>query len=320
MASYAVLGTRGRLRVQAVQEEMDMRRRQKGFTLIELLVVMAIIAILASIVVPNIVGWISRARMTRAQAEIKSIELSLAKMLTDAGRDNLMEFFRPVRVRELTGAPETGMFTPQAFAAARQLYTEALYALLREGRGALQADDPRLAPPLGVLKADVVKNLSQSYVDIGFDPWGNLYQIYPAPWPRSMGPNIFRVFAKSQGGAALPGARTGETEDRLNGYATLTNLDFLQTEYQENTVGYPAPRNPAVAFIYSYGANMASGQAIYNNEAVLNATNFNPQTDMYPDGTTPQFYYDTNQELDFIFGGDDINNWDPETSWSRFYN
>ena len=299
-----------------------MRRKQQGFTLIELLVVMAIIAILASIVVPNIVGWIGRARMTRAQAEIEGIELSLSKMLTDAQRDNLQEFFDPDQVRLLSGAPATGMYTKAAFQAAQALYTNALYALLREGRGALQATDGSAA----VLRPEIVKNLSQSYMDIGFDPWGNLYQIYPSPWPRSMGPNIFRIFAKSESVTnALPGARAGESTD----YLTTANVPDVTdpdeelypifNEYQETVVGYPAPRNPSAAFIYSFGANMISGQAVYNNEPIFNQEP--AQTNlMYPDGTAPQVYYDTNQDIEFRFGGDDVNNWDSQTSWSRFYN
>ncbi|HRI89097.1 MAG TPA: prepilin-type N-terminal cleavage/methylation domain-containing protein, partial [Candidatus Hydrogenedentes bacterium] len=57
-----------------------------GFTLVELLVVIAIIAILAGIVIPNVPKYINKARATRAQAEIKGIDLALTKMLTDVGR------------------------------------------------------------------------------------------------------------------------------------------------------------------------------------------------------------------------------------------
>jgi hypothetical protein len=84
-------------------------------------------------------------------------------------------------------------------------------------------------------------------------------------------------------------------------------------------VGYPASRAPAAAFIYSFGANLTSGQAIYDNTAVFNADPPINTNLMYP-GNSPQTYYNTNQEPEFAFGGDDINNWDPENSWGRFYN
>ncbi|MFP4500033.1 MAG: type II secretion system protein [Candidatus Hydrogenedentota bacterium] len=296
--------------------------RKQGFTLIELLVVMAIIAILASIVVPNIVGWIGRARMTRAISEIEGIELALSKMLTDAGRNSLHEFFDPESVHVEIGAP-SGMVVgdasrqggvdaaPDQFRAAMDIYTRGLYALLREGRNALNTDDGAF------LRREVVKGLGTSYIDVGFDPWGNLYQIYPAPWPRTMGPNIFRTFAKAQGDTNLPGQRREDVRDQLTARWDLPGFGFIKDEYQEDRVGFPASRNPAAAFIYSYGQNMVSGQAIYDNRPIIGQTDYSLD-DMYPKDA-PEYYHQ-NQEPDFFFGGDDINNWDSENSWSRFYN
>ena len=284
-------------------------KRNTGFTLIELLVVMAIIAILAAIVVPNVVGWIGRARMTRAQAEIESIETSLGKMLTDASRNSLNDLIQPDELRTLV-AERVGPFpqvnTRPALSAAhfkeiQRIYTNTFYALLRSGRDILKAGvtDPELGFQYRrILREEAVKLLGTSYLEIGRDPWGqNLYQIWPAPWPRGSNqypnPIIFRSYLQAAS-EDLPGAG----EDGPDAFSTF-NLDSEQ-------IGIPAPRNPGVAFIYSYGANQISGQLVYSNPSV--DTNQNP------------YYDDASQDIDFVGGGDDVNNWDSNATWGRFYN
>ncbi len=48
----------------------------KGFTLIEVIVVLVIIAILMAIAVPNVLGYINRAKGTEAQAQARSIYMA----------------------------------------------------------------------------------------------------------------------------------------------------------------------------------------------------------------------------------------------------
>ena len=57
----------------------------RGFTLIEVMVVVAILAILAAIIVPRIMGRPEEAKRTKAQIDIKGIEEALNLYKLDSG-------------------------------------------------------------------------------------------------------------------------------------------------------------------------------------------------------------------------------------------
>lgn len=61
-------------------------RGSRGFTLIEVIVVAAIIAILAGILVPMIFNQIDEAKITRAQAECKTISTAMLMFRKDTGK------------------------------------------------------------------------------------------------------------------------------------------------------------------------------------------------------------------------------------------
>ncbi|VAX22945.1 General secretion pathway protein G [hydrothermal vent metagenome] len=63
----------------------QIEHRRKGFTLIEVLVVVVILGILATVIVPRIMGRPEEARRTKAMMDIKSIETSLNLYRIDSG-------------------------------------------------------------------------------------------------------------------------------------------------------------------------------------------------------------------------------------------
>jgi general secretion pathway protein G len=57
--------------------------RSRGFTLIEIMVVVIIIGLLASVVVLNILPNVDKAKVTKAQEDLQSIELALKEFYLD---------------------------------------------------------------------------------------------------------------------------------------------------------------------------------------------------------------------------------------------
>jgi len=74
------------------------KTRQRGFTLIEILLVMTIIAILAAIVIPKMVGRSEQARQTAAHADLSSIKTALDAYEVDNG-------FYPKSLQDLIQQP-----------------------------------------------------------------------------------------------------------------------------------------------------------------------------------------------------------------------
>lgn len=64
----------------------DRRNGNEGFTLIELVVVMGILAMLAAISMPRVIGHLGRAKVQTTKLEIKNIGVALDLFKIDMGR------------------------------------------------------------------------------------------------------------------------------------------------------------------------------------------------------------------------------------------
>jgi type II secretion system protein G len=75
-----------------------MDRKQRGFTLIELLIVVAIIGILASIVIPNLLTAVQRSKQKRTMADMRTIATAWEARATDVNRYNAAGITVPTAV------------------------------------------------------------------------------------------------------------------------------------------------------------------------------------------------------------------------------
>lgn len=65
-------------------KKLQALKAKKGFTLVELIVVIAIIGVLAAILVPTMLGMVTKSRVTSADSTAKSLRDEISNFLTDA--------------------------------------------------------------------------------------------------------------------------------------------------------------------------------------------------------------------------------------------
>ena len=145
-----------------------MNRKARGFTLIELLVVIAIISLLAAIAVPAVQGRIRRANMTRAEADISTIEQAVVSFIADAG-------VPPWRAA-VTGSVWQSMIDQVGGGAAN--YTILLSEIFKSTELYCEPTD---FGGLSWFKGPICQKVQITYLPEGIplDPWGNRYIIIP---------------------------------------------------------------------------------------------------------------------------------------------
>lgn len=213
-------------------------RERDGFTLVELLVVIAIIGILASITVPNIVGFLLKGKNAAAIAEIRSAEMSLSAMLADAEASS----FRSFLIDPNYVANFVTQGNPAAFdilnldhvLAAQHIYNEMFYTLLRQGRNAR----------LGYIKQEVRTKLAESYMDLELDPWGSSYFFWMGP-QRGSPVVLHRMYRVDVQGEVYYWNQDHHDTDQLK---------VPGQPHWDDLPGKPAPREKRV-YIISAGAN-----------------------------------------------------------------
>lgn len=67
------------------RREIDVRDGETGLTLVEMIVVLAIIAVVAALIVPNVIGRPDQARATVANTDLKTISAALKMYRLDNG-------------------------------------------------------------------------------------------------------------------------------------------------------------------------------------------------------------------------------------------
>ncbi len=91
------------------------RRRPAGFTLIELLVVITIIAILGAVVAPKLLGNPEKARVARALADMKALQLQADSFQLDKGKPiSSVQELVPDYIEEMPRDPWGGDYTVEA--------------------------------------------------------------------------------------------------------------------------------------------------------------------------------------------------------------
>ncbi len=93
----------------------DVPLREAGLTLIEILVVLAIIAVMAYLIVPNVIGRPDQARVTVAQTDLRTISAALKMYRLDNGDYPTTGQGLPALVEQPTSGPQPINWSPSGY-------------------------------------------------------------------------------------------------------------------------------------------------------------------------------------------------------------
>ena len=93
----------------------DVPLREAGLTLIEILVVLAIIAVMAYLIVPNVIGRPDQARVTVAQTDMRTISAALKMYRLDNGDYPTSQQGLAALVERPTSGPEPLNWAPSGY-------------------------------------------------------------------------------------------------------------------------------------------------------------------------------------------------------------
>lgn len=94
-----------RLGVAMITTEQSKVTNQSGFSLMELLIALVILALIAGVVGPRVIGYLSRAKSQTASVQIANIKAALDMYLLDVGRYPTSEEGLKALVEPVPGVP-----------------------------------------------------------------------------------------------------------------------------------------------------------------------------------------------------------------------